>query len=1054
MQYSFFLQYAYLLCACVAHNGVLETRAFLALSLSLLAMGDKYVCPPEYSCRCRPRFKAVSHTTMRNHRRVANGLRTQNHLPSLDWGPRYVENAEFLASWRHSYVRDLERQQTAALPDVPQELGSPAAELEPTVEQTSHEPPQQFSPDEVASNGLCGVQSPYDLVPPSADGLVENESLSANPRDPVDEEEITESDSEEFFPSFEEYDDTDDLPSDELPAPLGSDFRQWAVANRSWIDLFYKHGLEFTVMDDMLKAIKGPFKSWKTVVANICRESLLDKSVQKYAVCPGHMCFVEIVGSLDQKYSTSCCECGASSPGRPESPRTELKYIPLLPRISSMVRDPVRCEQLYSYRRSRGPGRGHMEDFFDGSAFKRICELYTGEDETMFDIFLGVSTDGFQAFKNKDYDVWPIAAILLNLPPDQRFLIRNILPFSFIPGPKEPKNLESFLVPLFNEIQSVLDQGGVEMIFSDGVVRRVRIHLMWLSGDLPAIAKICRLSGHNGKSPCRFCTILGYYLAVSRHYYFPSKVIREGETRATVLFDPSALPTRTVEDIQDIWLQLRDASRTERAVISRDTGISDRCLFSDLPTIFPFLSFPIDTMHLFYNISKEVLSLWTGDLQGRFRLSPESVKRIDEELVQFGWGVSGQIGSRPRPLSKHRDWKSSEHKAFSLSYSLVVLDGYLPEPYLTGWAQFVHLTELCTRPSISALDLDTISSAALSFYHHYEKDYFMFKENRVNLCKSVFHLVLHLRDNIEECGPLVNTSQYWMERFIGWSEDRLNARCLAAESLHRNALFTEAYKIFFNEPFSESDERYQTVVEAGGYQLLGPRHDRKVNPNSASDRTVRRMLRSYLVRKYDGLVTSRAGMIVASVQDWSFFSRLRFLCGSTTQTGRAYVALENSSGGVRRTRSSQFVAVEMNTGENSSDVFYGRLRQLLEFEVPPPAVDSDSTFPPWCGRHHVAIVDWASGMHTGRQGQVYKDGESSSAFSAATIEDCVIVQRLVGVVDHAVPSASRGGAVDSARFRKRTYFVDDMRIIDHLLDNTRSSEDGVNRVLKGIRYFA
>ena len=94
-------------------------------------------------------------------------------------------------------------------------------------------------------------------------------------------------------------------------------------------------------------------------------------------------------------------------------------------------------------------------DFFDADVFQRICEKNGGAEAIQDNIFLAVSADGLQAFRKKSYDIWPIVAIICNLPPHLRFALKNMLPLAFIPGPAEPTNLQSFFEPLIREIEDM-----------------------------------------------------------------------------------------------------------------------------------------------------------------------------------------------------------------------------------------------------------------------------------------------------------------------------------------------------------------------------------------------------------------------------------------------------------------------------------------------------------------------------------------------------------------------------------------------------------------------
>ena len=192
-----------------------------------------------------------------------------------------------------------------------------------------------------------------------------------------------------------------------------------------------------------------------------------------------------------------------------------------------------------------------------------------------------------------------------------------------------------------------------------------------------------------------------------------------------------------------------------------------------------------------------MIGLWCSEGDEDFVLSRSAIRTTDEELYVFGDGIYSQMRCRPRPLRLYRDWKSAQVKDFILSYSLVVLDGILPEPFLSGWTDFVALVDLCWRPVLQEQDMEEIGRLSRKSYAHFEHDYYQYNRDRIHMCKYVFHVLLHLEDNIRECGPPLVFSQYGMERFISWILGRLNARKLSAASLFKNALLGEANIVRF-----------------------------------------------------------------------------------------------------------------------------------------------------------------------------------------------------------------------------------------------------------------
>lgn len=145
------------------------------------------------------------------------------------------------------------------------------------------------------------------------------------------------------------------------------------------------------------------------------------------------------------------------------------------------------------------------------------------------------------------------------------------------------------------------------MQFYDDTVRKVRIHILFFSGDQPAVSKIAGLSGPNGKSPCRECKITGYY---SNHYYFPSRI----NTNATptgfdVFFEIDDVPVRSTTQIRIQIDEIEGQTGYRKAGLQGDYGIREKSLVCMLPGMHEYTSFPQDIMHTFYNVQRELLRI-------------------------------------------------------------------------------------------------------------------------------------------------------------------------------------------------------------------------------------------------------------------------------------------------------------------------------------------------------------------------------------------------------------------------------------------------------------
>ena len=238
----------------------------------------------------------------------------------------------------------------------------------------------------------------------------------------------------------------------------------WLFENRRWVSLAicYRHALNESVMDEILNILNAPCMQWKTVISNVCRAAGLQGEVETYLMFPEHMAFVPDPES--RLLPERCPECHSSAPMKGD-PDQIYEYIPLIPRLRKIVARSQSCDELYSYRRARESGPNTLRDYFDCESYRSLCARYGGEETVSDDIFVLVSTDGFSPFKNRKYDMWTVEAVNFNLPPEQRYLLQKVLQLSFIPGPRQPKNLQSFLLPLVNELKEAAE--GVLMRIPD-----------------------------------------------------------------------------------------------------------------------------------------------------------------------------------------------------------------------------------------------------------------------------------------------------------------------------------------------------------------------------------------------------------------------------------------------------------------------------------------------------------------------------------------------------------------------------------------------------------
>src|SRR5207248_2431163 len=93
------------------------------------------------------------------------------------------------------------------------------------------------------------------------------------------------------------------------------------------------------------------------------------------------------------------------------------------------------------------------------SLFDSISLLIIGLFQDLRDIAFAFSTDGVQLFKIGKFDIWPLLLVNLNLPPSKRVKRENLMLCGIIPGRRNPKDINSFLRPLVDELKLLSNTG-------------------------------------------------------------------------------------------------------------------------------------------------------------------------------------------------------------------------------------------------------------------------------------------------------------------------------------------------------------------------------------------------------------------------------------------------------------------------------------------------------------------------------------------------------------------------------------------------------------------
>lgn len=450
-----------------------------------------------------------------------------------------------------------------------------------------------------------------------------------------------------------------------------------------------------------------------------------------YDCCKDSCClFVGPYESLDK-----CPFCHQSRRNSENKPRNTFSYLPIIPRLVNLFTDAPTVEKM-EYRAQYQNDGNSISDIFDADHYYHLrhTKVSIGEEELGHrffsqptDIALGISTDGFGPFKSRKQTCWPLIAFNYNLPPKIRFHLVNIICVGIIPGPKQPKDLDSFLIPLVDELLKLLQ--GISAY--DAYRQRLfalRAYLILIFGDMPAVAKLMRMKGHNGLVPCRACNIQAVRDTsnprASTHYtplYRP-----HGKS-----YNPLNLPLRShdefIRQASLVSLATTDTEEKERAKIF---GIKGVPILSTLPSLSFPSSFPHDFMHLVMeNVIPGLVSLWTGEYKGldsgseNYQLPPTVWNAIGTACAQSGATIPSAFGCRvPNIATERHYFKAESWLLFATFLSPVLLCGRFSRPqYYNHFVELIVLINTCLKMTLTYTEIDEIQAGFAQWVEGYER---------------------------------------------------------------------------------------------------------------------------------------------------------------------------------------------------------------------------------------------------------------------------------------------------------------------------------------------
>ena len=144
-------------------------------------------------------------------------------------------------------------------------------------------------------------------------------------------------------------------------------------------------------------------------------------------------------------------------------------------------------------------------DVVHSPAFARHCGAFISGPGYR-NVVLMLYADGVSVAKRKHSSMFVISAQVVNLPPDKRRQLDNILLLQIIPGPKTPSNLHDLLQPLVDELK-LLYTTGVTIDVGNQETCNIKAMFITIVADCRAHPKLTMMMQTPAVYPCHLCKL-------------------------------------------------------------------------------------------------------------------------------------------------------------------------------------------------------------------------------------------------------------------------------------------------------------------------------------------------------------------------------------------------------------------------------------------------------------------------------------------------------------------------------------------------------------------
>ncbi|KAH7911338.1 Transposase family tnp2-domain-containing protein, partial [Hygrophoropsis aurantiaca] len=488
-----------------------------------------------------------------------------------------------------------------------------------------------------------------------------------------------------------------------------------------------------------------------------------------------------------------CPFCDEPRLNRNGGTRRRFYYLPIIPRLQGFFQSPTMIENL-SYRADYEPSPDKIRDIFDSNHYHRLLRHRVVVDDEKLshryfsdkrDIALSLCTDSYLLYKRRrgGPSATPLLLQNYNLPPQIRTHLSNLLCVGIIPGPNQPKDLESFLAPLDDECADLAH--GVETFDAQKrALFALHAYIIFKLGDIIAIEKYLGIKGHNAIFPCRSCKIKGVR-GNGNTYYVPLQPPINCDL-PEVTWDANNLPLRKhIEFAEVVSMIEAEQTAAQKDRIAKAHGIKRSAAMHRVGSIDCARSLPWEWFHLLLeNVVPNLVKLWTGKYKGLdvgsedYQIAPHVWEEIGAETATAVQHIPAPFVRVLGNIALDQSLFTAESWCFWFIYlAPILLEGRFPKnKYYKHMCELGNIMKATLKFSITLIELDELEERVIKWVRTYEKYYYQYRTDRLSTCTLTIHGLLHWIQGIRDCGPVWTTWTFYMERFCAVLQSGLHSR--------------------------------------------------------------------------------------------------------------------------------------------------------------------------------------------------------------------------------------------------------------------------------------